>query len=75
MTRQSELFDRAADCERLMSVASDPARRGVLKQLRDMWIALANESEVNPLRDLAKEIAAMDNIQASLHEAKDDAIH
>lgn len=73
MARQSELFDKAADCERLMIAASDPEKREVLKQLRNMWIALANESEVMPARTLAHEIAAMENVQASLDHAKDEA--
>ena len=75
MSRQSELFDRAADCERLMSLASDLEKRGILRQLRDLWITLANESDLMSARSLANEVAAMEKIQSSLIASKDKSIH
>ena len=43
MSRQADLFDRAADCQRRFEQASNPEEKGTFKVLRDMWAALANE--------------------------------
>ena len=66
MSEQSNLFDRAADCERLMSSSCDLVKRESLKQLRDMWIALANESASMSAQELAKEIISIEAIQSGL---------
>ena len=68
MSRQSDLFDRAADCERLMSISSSEARKMRFRQLRDLWISLANESFLMSHRALLKEIAAIDKIQSLLDQ-------
>jgi hypothetical protein len=64
MSRQSKLFDRAANCERLMNLSS--VNKEIFKQLRDMWIALANESTSMSAKDLAKEINSIEAIQSGL---------
>jgi hypothetical protein len=67
MSRQAELFRRACDCERLLTrLGLSPEARHVLKQLRDFWIALANESELGivPDKSIDREIAAMEKILA-----------
>jgi hypothetical protein len=64
MSEQSMLFDRAAHCERLMNLSSDPVNKETLKQLRDMWIALANESTNMSAQELAKEIISIEAIQS-----------
>ena len=66
MSEQSNLFDRAADCERLMSLSCDLVKRESLKQLRDMWIDLANESASMSAQELAKEIISIEAIQSGL---------
>jgi hypothetical protein len=66
MSEQSQLFDRAAQCERLMNLSSDPVNKQTLKQLRDMWIALANESTSMSVQELAKEIISIEAIQSGL---------
>ena len=65
MSRQAELFDKAADCERAMNVASDPWQKVTFKLLRDMWIALANESPSMTKPQLTNEIAAIEEIQSA----------
>jgi hypothetical protein len=65
MSRQAELFDKAADCERAMNGASDPWQKVTFKLLRDMWIALANESLSMTKPQLANEIAAIEEIQSA----------
>ena len=66
MRLQSDLFDRAADCERLRNLTSDHYKKLTLRLMRDLWIALANESPGMPERVLLNEIAELDKIQASL---------
>ena len=64
MSEQSKLFDRAAQCARLMNLSADPVNKQTLKQLRDMWIALANESTNMSAQELAKEIISIEAIQS-----------
>jgi hypothetical protein len=65
MSRQAELFDKAANCERAMNMAADPWQQVTFKLLRDMWIALANESLSMTMPQLAAEIAAIEEIQSA----------
>jgi hypothetical protein len=69
MRRQFDLFDRAADCERLMNASSSETRKMRFRELRDLWITLANESAAMSKRALLKEIAVIEKIQ-SLLESK-----
>ena len=64
MSEQSKLFDRAAQCARLMNLSFDPVDKQTLRQLRDMWIALANESTNMSAQELAKEIISIEAIQS-----------
>ena len=66
MSEQSKLFDRAAHCTRLMNLSSDPVNKETLKQLRDMWIALANESTSMSAQELAKQITSIEAIQSGV---------
>jgi hypothetical protein len=75
VSRQSELFDRASECERLMNLASDTVKKQTFKQLRDMWIALANESTWMPEHLLTKEIAAIENIQSTFDGGTNKSTH
>jgi hypothetical protein len=71
LRRQSELFDRAAECERLMDSVSDPVKKAPLGQLRNLWIALANESPSFTSEVLAQEIAMIERIQSSFADETD----
>ena len=62
MGLQSELFDRAANCERLTNLTSDHNKRLTLRLVRDLWIALANESPGMSERALSRAIAALDEM-------------
>jgi hypothetical protein len=66
LQRQADLFDRAEDCERAFSAAGDPEAKAALKILRDMWIALANESSGLSEDNLAREVAAIEELQSAL---------
>jgi hypothetical protein len=65
MSRESELFDRAAECNRLIELETDDVKKTALGLLRQMWIALANESSSMTERELAKEIAAIEELQSA----------
>ena len=66
MSRQADLFDRATDCQRRFDHASSPEEKGTFKVLRDLWTALANESVVLSPDHLAKEIAAIEELQSKV---------
>jgi hypothetical protein len=66
MSEQSKLFDRVAQCARLMNLSADPVNKQTLKQLRDMWIALANESRSMSAQELAKQITSIEAIQSGV---------
>lgn len=66
MGSQSELFARAAVCERLMKQATDRSRKRIFKHLRDMWIALANESVALSRPVISNEVEKIEMIQSRL---------
>ena len=66
MLRQADLFDRAEGCERAFGAEHDPDAKAALKILRDMWIALANESSGLSEVSLAKEVAAIEELQSAV---------
>jgi hypothetical protein len=74
MSRQSELFDRAGQCELLMRSTTDLAKKEGLKQLRDFWIALANEVVNGSENHLREQIAAAQRIQA-VFEDTGEVVH
>jgi hypothetical protein len=67
-SRQPKLFQRAAECARLMNLSSDPIQKQTFRQLRDMWIALANDCLGLSSDAITKEIASMDEIQSAAGE-------
>ncbi|HEY2229097.1 MAG TPA: hypothetical protein VGI22_15465 [Xanthobacteraceae bacterium] len=62
MSRQADLFERAARCQRAGECAGDSSQRVALRLLRDLWIALANESPSMTEAEAAREIAAIEMI-------------
>jgi hypothetical protein len=66
MSRQSELFDRAAECGRWMQATSDPDRQWIIRLLRDLWIALGNDCEFMSEREPVIQISAIEEIQSSI---------
>jgi hypothetical protein len=58
-----------------MRLTSDPVKKQTFKQLRDMWIALANESTWMSGQALTKEITTIEEIQTALDDAGRKASH
>jgi hypothetical protein len=68
MSSQSELFDRAAECERLMDAASDSDKKQIYRQLHDMWMALANETAIMTADEMTEKIAEIERLQMGLSQ-------
>ena len=66
---RTELLDRAAECERLMDGEADNARKRVLSLIREMWIALADESGTMNPEELGQTVAAIARIQLDFQES------
>ena len=64
-------WEKAADCERALRITIDPIRREMLSNIREFWIALANERPFLNDADLAAEIEVISHF----HSAIDRDIH
>jgi hypothetical protein len=69
MNSQSDLFERAAACDRLRDEETDEIRKTAFRLLRDMWIALANESAEMSREELTQEVSALAEIQSGLQRS------
>jgi hypothetical protein len=63
---QVDPWEKAADCERALRITVDPIRREVLSNIREFWIALANERPFLSDADLAAEIEMISHFHATL---------
>jgi hypothetical protein len=59
-------WKEAAECERALQIATNTEQRNMLVYLREMWIALANESAFLSADDFAKEAEAVIQIQTDM---------
>ncbi len=69
MAKQSDVFDKAAECERLMNLETDEVRKAAYQSVRSMWIELANEFALMTPEEFAKHFDDIDKIQAGFQEA------
>ena len=61
-------WEKAADCERAIQAAADPQQKTILKNLRYLWIALANESHCMSADEFGRLHVALARARApSLH--------
>jgi hypothetical protein len=70
MFKQSDVFNRAAECERLMNLETDEIRRSAYRSLLELWIKLANECTSMGPKKLAREFDDLDQIQTSFQNGK-----
>ena len=63
---QKDLFDKAAECARMIGTTNDPLRRDMLTHLQTLWTNLANESLILGEAALAEQIATVTTIHADL---------
>jgi hypothetical protein len=69
-------WEEAAECERSLQAEVDPERQEILEKLRDLWIALGNETSWMTDREFAKEIEAIARAQSDvLPRTHSDMLH
>jgi hypothetical protein len=68
---QIDPWEKAADCERALRITVDPIRRETLSNIREFWIALAQESRFLSDDALAVQIETI----GRLHAKFDREIH
>jgi hypothetical protein len=59
-------WEKAADCERALRITFDPVHREGLSNIREFWIALAQESRFLSDEALATQIETIGRLQARL---------
>jgi hypothetical protein len=69
------LWQAAIHCEKARKAATDPYLRTVFAKLRDLWIALADQSPVLNRDQLANEIGIISSIQAQFTAPAGQTIH
>jgi len=67
---QVDPWEKAADCDRAQRITIDPIRREILANIRDFWIALANERRFLSDDELARQTEAIGRLHAQLHLSK-----
>ena len=68
-------WEKAADCERAIQAAADPQQKTILKNLRYLWIALANESECMSADEFARESETIGRLHIALVRARALSLH
>src|SRR3954454_7809675 len=68
-------WEKAADCERAIQTAADPQQKTILKNLRYLWIALANESECMSADEFARESETIGRLHIALARARAPSLH
>jgi hypothetical protein len=63
---QVDPWEKAADCERALRITVDSIQREILSNIREFWIALANERPFLSEQDLAAEIEVISDFHATL---------
>ena len=73
--RQIDPWEKAADCERAIQAAGDPQQKKILKNLRYLWIALANECDCMSADEFAREIEVIGRLHVELALAESPSLH
>ena len=68
-------WEKAADCERAIQAAADPQQKTILKNLRYLWIALANDSECMSADEFAHESETIGRLHVALARARAPSLH
>jgi hypothetical protein len=63
---QVDPWEKAADCERALRITIDPIHRETLSNIREFWIALAQESRFLTEDALAAQIETIGRLHAKL---------
>jgi hypothetical protein len=61
---QVDPWEKAAECARAIQISIDPNRKAVLRNLEQMWIALANQRNFLTKDELAREAETIGRLHA-----------
>jgi hypothetical protein len=68
---RTDPWEKAAECERALRITLDPVRREFLTNIREFWIALANEGPFLSDNELAKQTETIGRFHAELTETRE----
>jgi hypothetical protein len=74
-TCQVEPWEKAADCARAIAATNEPTKREILTNVRNLWMALAEQRSFLSDAELAKQIEAIGRIHSDLAEPKPSMVH
>jgi hypothetical protein len=63
---QVDPWEKAAECERALKTAADSTRRGILNDVRELWIGLANAKSSLTPPEYDEQLEAINRIHAEL---------
>ena len=65
---QVEPWEKAADCARAIAATSEPTKREILTNVRNLWMALAEQRSFLSNAELAKQIEIIGRIHSDQTE-------
>jgi hypothetical protein len=68
--KQSDVFNKAAECEWLLRLETDELQRSAYRSLIDLWIALANECDSMSPKKFSQEFDDLDQIQTRFQKGR-----
>jgi hypothetical protein len=71
---QMDPWEKVAECEEALKQATDPRSRTVLTELRDLWITLANESQLLGSAQFQAEVEALGRMYSEWASSTDKAV-
>jgi hypothetical protein len=72
---QVDPWEKAADCVRAVAATNEPAKREILTNIGNLWIALANERRFLSKAELARQIEVIGRIHADLAAPSVPMVH
>ncbi len=72
---QLDPWEKAAECQRALAAVGESNQRQILANVRDLWIALANEMSFLTGAEFDEQIEAIDRVHADLMKSVTIRIH
>ena len=72
---QVDPWEKAADCDRALRISLDPVHREILTNIREFWIALAQERPFLSEEELARQAEAIGRLHARMTSRGATSIH
>jgi hypothetical protein len=66
---QIDPWEKAAECVRAIQISTDPHQKDVLRNLQQMWIALANQRNLLNQEERAREAEKIGRLHAIFGES------